>query len=425
MFEQVWQYFADPDNQRFGFYLIMALIGGFLAGRYLKTNYHNKRNQVIDKSDDAFLKGIQYILSDDHDQAIEEFKKSVQFNSDTIETYVALGNLYRSKGDIDRAIHIRQTIILRPNIDEETKVRALFDLGCDYKEGGFFDRALETFLDVFKKQPSSLPILAELEKIYEEMKDWGNAFLTRQKIAKLVRSDHSNILAHHKTEAGKIFFEKGDVSKAKSFFKKAISINKYCIDAYLHLGDLYLSTGDFRQAMASWRRIVNISPQLIFLAYSRLEDAYKKLHDVKQIGRFLKECAEFNSDSFTHLALARYMYNEKKYDEAIYELTKALELYPCFWEARRLMGEILLESGRDDDALLAYKDLIFYLDIPYLKFQCINCGFQSAEIQWQCPQCKKWDTILLIDTGLQDSSSIPEHRLLLTETFEHGPGEEL
>ena len=424
MFEQVWQYIADPGNIRFEISLLAALICGFLIGRYFKAKYNYKRNLGFDKSDNAFFKGIQYLLSDDPDHAIEEFTKSVQVNSDTIETYVTLGNLYRSKGDIDRAIHIRKTIILRQNIDEETKLRALFDLGLDYKKGGFLDRALETFLNVLKKQPSNLATLEELEKIYEEMKDWESAFSVRQKIAKLSKGDYSNILAHHKTEAGKVLFEKGDIAKARSTLKKAISINEGCIDAYLHLGDLFMSTGDFKQAMSTWRRIVNISPQMTFLAYRRLESAHNKLQDVKLIENFLKECAQFNSDAFTHLALARYMYREKNYDEAVEELTKALELDPSFWEARKFMGEILLERGKSDEALSAYMDLLSHLNIRYLEFQCTNCGFQPGDLQWQCPQCKKWDTITLVDSGLKGSQTASGSKLLLKDTFGHGNGEE-
>ena len=424
MFEQVWQYIADPGNIRFEISLFAALICGFLIGSYFKAKYNYKRSRGFDKSDDAFFKGIQYLLSDDPDHAIEEFTKSVQVNSDTIETYVTLGNLYRSKGDIDRAIHIRKTIILRQNIDEETKLRALFDLGLDYKKGGFLDRALETFLNVLKKQPSNLATLEELEKIYEEMKDWESAFSMRQKIAKLSKGDYSNILAHHKTEAGKAQFEKGDIAKARSTLKKAISINKGCIDAYLHLGDLFMSIGDFKQAMSTWRRIVNISPQMTFLAYRRLESAHNKLQDVKLIENFLKECAEFNSDAFTHLALARYMYREKNYDEAVEELTKALELDPSFWEARKFMGEILLERGKSGEALSAYGDLLSHLNIRYLEFQCTNCGFQPGDLQWQCPQCKKWDTITLIDSGFKGSQSASGSKLLLKDTFGHGNGEE-
>ena len=98
---------------------------------------------------------------------------------------MALGNLYRSKGDIDRAIRIRQNIILRPNIAEQIKLRALFDLGLDYRKGGFLNRALDTFLKVAQRDSGNVQTYREIERIYEESKDWENAYRTRQKIAQL------------------------------------------------------------------------------------------------------------------------------------------------------------------------------------------------------------------------------------------------
>jgi lipopolysaccharide biosynthesis regulator YciM len=110
-----------------------------------------------------------------------------------------------------------------------------------------------------------------------------------------------------------------------------------------------------------------------------------------------------DSDAFTHVALARYLYNEQDYEGALRELENALDLNPSFWEARKFMGEILLARGMEEAALAAFQDLIARLNVPYLKFQCTNCGFRPNELQWQCPQCRKWDTINLVD-----ASSSPE-----------------
>jgi lipopolysaccharide biosynthesis regulator YciM len=400
MLEQTWQWILDTANQEFLFGVLAAFIIGFIVGLFIRHRKKKGARLTISTGDNAFFKGFQYLLSDDHDHAIEEFTKSVQVNSDTIETYVALGNLYRSKGDIDRAIHIRQTIILRPNISEQIKLRALFDLGLDYKKGGLLDRALETFLNVLKKQPSNVATLEEIEKIYEEMKDWENAFSIRQKLSKLVRGKHNNILAHHQTELGKKYADEGEHARAKASFKKAISIHKGCVDAYLHLGDLYFSNQDYKKAMATWKSVVRISPNLTFLAYRRLEGAYSKMQNLKPVEAFLKECAEFNSDAFTHLALARYLYNAQDYDGALKEIESALDLNPSFWEARAFLGEILIAGDRKEEAVTAYKSLIPHLNIPYLKFQCSNCGFIPADLQWQCPQCKRWDTIKLKNYGM-------------------------
>lgn len=419
------QWLLEPFNQKLLLGIISAFILGLIFGRMLRYRKEKRAKLLTREGDKAFFKGIQYILSNDHDQAIEEFTKSVQVNSDTVETYVALGNLYRSRGDIDRAIRIRQNIILRANLDEQIKLRALFDLGLDYRKGGFLNRALENFSKVLQKKPEDLETLKEIEKINEEMQDWDQAFSVRQKIARLTNESHENILAHHQTELGKAHQKKDELSKAKACFKKAISIHEGCIDAYLHLGDLYFSKQEYKNAMATWKKVVNVDPQFTFLAYRRLEGAYEKMQNLKPVEEFLKECAQLHSDAFTHMALARYLYNEQDYEGALRELGSALELDPGFWEARKYVGEILIERDMPERALAAYGELIPHLNVPYLKFQCANCGFKPSELQWQCPQCKKWDTIDFVETRKLDST--PPQGLLVEagDGLQEGPEEDL
>ncbi|MFZ7111058.1 MAG: tetratricopeptide repeat protein [Desulfatiglandales bacterium] len=405
MVEQFWQWFLNPVNQKYAVSIVIALVLGLLAGRLLRPRTRDVPKSSSREGDAAFFKGIQYIISNDHDQAIEEFTKSVKVNSDTIETYVALGNLYRSRGDIDRAIRIRQSIIARPFIDEEIKIRALFDLGLDYRKGGFLNWALENFLQVLQKQPQNLDALEQVEKIYEEIKDWENAFATRQKISRLVNGDHGHILAHHQTEIGKALFDKREWSRAKSCFKKALSIDSGCVDAYLHLGDLYFERQEYNKAITTWKQAVKVSPRFTFLAYRRLESAYSKMKNLKPVEDFLRECAESHPDPFTHLALARFLHNEKDDEGALRELRRALELDSSFWEARKFMGQILLAQDMRDEALSAYGDLISHLNVPYLKFQCSHCGFSPPDLEWQCLQCRRWDTIDFMDSATVDSES--------------------
>ncbi len=396
MLASLWQWFLVSANEMF---LVGGIVGfglGLVIGARVRSIREAKVKSIASKGDKAFLKGIRYILTNDHDHAIEEFTKSVQVDSDTIETYVALGNLYRSKGDIERAIRIRQSIILRRNIDEKIRVEALFDLGLDYRKGGFLNRALETFLRVAQADTSNVKTLKEIEKIYEELKDWENAFRTRQKIAKLEKGDHQNILAHQLVEVGKILQDKGDLTKAKSFYNKAISAHTGCVDAYLHLGDLYFGRQEYRKAISTWKKVAGVSPRFTFLAYSRLEGAYSRMKNLKPVGDFLKECAKSNSDAFTHVALARYMYNENDVDGALGEIATALKIAPSFWGARRFKGEMLLALSKEKDALVEYAEIIEHVNLPYLRFQCSQCGFQPSELQWQCPQCKNWDSIDLV-----------------------------
>lgn len=397
MLESIWQWFLDGGSQQILLTAVVFLLIGVFLGARMRSPGEEKQAAAKNRGDSSFFKGVQYLLSNDHDQAIEEFTKSVQVNSDTIETYVTLGNLYRSRGDIDRAIRIRQNIILRPNIDEQIKIGALFDLGKDYRKGGFLNRALKTFLQVSQKNPSDVMTLKEIERIYEGLKDWENAYATRQKITRLEKGPHDHILAHHLVEAGKVCQEKDDVVGAKTLFNKAISIQKECADAYLHLGDLHFKRQDYKKAIAAWKKVAEVTPQFTFLAYGRLEGAYTRMKNLEPVEVFLKECVRLNPDAFTHMALARYLYNKNDMAGALKEINNALALNPGFWEARRFRGQMFLTGGAKEDILTDYGEIIEGLNIPYLRFRCIQCGFEPTELLWQCPQCNRWDTIGLIN----------------------------
>jgi len=396
MWEEIKKLFFSNLDIQFGVWIIIAFVCGLLIDRFGRSRRAEKLRKKLDRGDKAFFQGIQHILSNKPDQAIEQFTKSVKINSDTIETYVALGHLYRSKGDIGRAIRIRQGIILRPNLDKEVRLRAIFDLGLDYKKGGFLNRAISAFQEVLGNDPNNIETLDQIERIYEDMYDWEKAFKTRQSISKIIKGDHRHILAHQKTELGKIQEKNGDIGSAEKSYKKAISIFDKCVDVYLHLGDLYFSQQEHKKALSTWERVVDVAPQFTFLVYQRLEKTYSTMKNLKGVEDFLRESARKNPDRFIRLALARYLYNKGETGSALDELNQAIKSVPSFFNARKLLGEILLKEGRNEEALEAYKDLLAILHYPYLKFQCSNCGYRPDELVWKCPQCLKWDSIDII-----------------------------
>jgi lipopolysaccharide biosynthesis regulator YciM len=135
------------------------IIGGWFSSKLTTIGPKVKRDS---KESTAFLMGINYLLSNDHDHAIEEFTKAVQINSNTVETYIALGNLFRSKGEVGRAIRIHNSIILRPTIDREIKIQALYNLGLDFKKAGFIKRAISSFEEVIDNDSSMLDAYIQL-----------------------------------------------------------------------------------------------------------------------------------------------------------------------------------------------------------------------------------------------------------------------
>jgi lipopolysaccharide biosynthesis regulator YciM len=377
------------------FITAFVVLGFFGSCVFLKK----KRKSPL-SSEEALFKGIRYLITNEPDRAIEEFVKSVKLNSDTVETYITLADLYRSKGEIDRAIRIRQNVILRPNLDKNTKLMALLDLGLDYRKGGFLDRALSIFSQVIQEDPKNVKALKEMERIYEDLKEWDKAYETRKKIERLEKRNYKNILAHYLVEMAKQEEEKGDRKKAISLLNKAISTDPGCADAYLHLGDIYLSMGKQKDAISSWKKVLYRSPEFIFLAYKRLETSFYRIKDARLIEDFLSECMRKREDVFICIAYAKFLYSKGDVRNALEYINRAIKIDPSFWEARRLKGKILLEQGMKEEALRELSEIVESISTPYLKFQCEMCGFESEQLQWQCPQCKRWDTIHIKKTSI-------------------------
>ena len=379
------------------FFGIIILLIGFFSGLSLSDFFSSakkKKDETADSNSLAYLSGINYILADEPDKAIEEFSKAVQINSDTVETYTALGNLYRSKGELARAIRIHQSIIIRPNIDGETKLQAHYDLSLDFKKAGFVERAINSFEEVVKMDSRRLDAYIHLLDLYEDLRDWEKAYQTQLKISKLRKSDDSHVLAHHQTEIGKALIDNGQEGLAKKALKKAISHDSSCIDAYLHLGDLLYSEENFNKAIDTWKKIMELAPDFTYLAYSRLEEAYFKLNQFGQMEKILRANSKRNlNDIHTHLALAEYLYKKSMLPEAIAELNKVIGLRPAHVKAREMLGIYYLEHGKEAEALKLYQATFDYLPSPDENYQCSDCGYESMSLSWRCPQCRKWDTM--------------------------------
>ena len=376
---------------------ILLALTGFFAGFALSEYFSRKKTKgEKDNGRDsaAYLKGINYILTNEPDKAIEAFSQAVQINSDTVETYMALGNLFRNKGEISRAIRIHQSIILRPNLDKKTKLQGHYDLSLDFKKAGFMERAINSFEEVVAMDSHFLDAHLHLLELYEDTREWEKAYAAQSKISKLRKTNDNHVLAHHMTELGKIQAEQGHASQAKKSFKKAISLSVGCVDAYLHLGDLLSQEGAGSKAISTWRQVMEISPALTYLVYPRLEEAYFKLNQFDKMEETLRENSRKNYyDIHTHLAFADYLYKKSMVEEATKELKTVLELKPNHLEARRELGKYYMEQGQESEAVAVYSSFFESYSSPEKNFQCSECGYESRELLWRCPQCRKWDKI--------------------------------
>jgi lipopolysaccharide biosynthesis regulator YciM len=375
----------------------VALVGA-LGGAVTALFWPGRRRRGLLKraSDErsSYLRGVNYILSNDTDGAIEELTKVLQLNTDTVETYFALGALFRTKGEVERAIRIHQNLLTRASLDEHTHTQALFELGLDFRKAGLFRRATATFEEVLQRQLTFVDAYRELQRIYEDTRDWEKAYAMQQEVAKRSGRKAGSVLAHLMVEIGGTHEEAGDLRQARLCYKKALSTDAGSVRAHLALGELYLREGNAQEAIVFFQRAMKRNPALSGLIYPRLHAAYEKQGAHARYESFLRQqIVRDETDIFARLALAQLIASRGRTREAIEELKRTLEHKPDFVEARKELGELLLASGSVEELRREYDDLLGALVRPMKSYQCRQCGFEAPEMHWKCPQCLRWDTV--------------------------------
>ena len=342
--------------------------------------------------------GLNYLVDNQVDLAIEELTHATSTDTDALEIQMILGNLYREKGQVGRAINVHQALLQRPDLTTLEHAYVLLCLGLDFRHGGFVDRALEAFQEVLQLDPKNRYALVNLQKLYEDQHQWAEALHVREQIAKIDagrRPDDQQILGFLRNEIGDRQLRAGDSASAARTFTDAIDADARTVPAYLHLGDVREKSGNLAAAVEVWETLVEAVPDRAYLAFERLERAYRTLGTPR---RFIDLCTRLIDQSpqdwRTRLALSRHYAAAGHHREALDLLLDALPHHPHALAIHQEVWQVLAALGFDPSLVRRYvslaREAVFYLD-PHV---CLRCRYRSTELLWQCPQCHEWNTFV-------------------------------
>ena len=380
---------------------LVALLLGVVTGKAWER-YKLRDGRWIDRrrlrETPHYMLGLNFLADNQVDQAMDELTQAASTDTDALEIQMILGNLYRQKGQVARAITIHQTLLQRPNLTKIEHAYVLLCLGLDYRHGGFIDRALEAFQEVLRLDPRNRYALVNLQKIYEEQHQWPDASRVREEIATIDngrRPEDMQILAFLRNEIGTTQLQAGDMSSAVRTFRDAIDVDAHTAPAYLNLGDVSERQGNIAAAVETWERLVQAVPDRAYLAFDRLERAYAALNAP---GRFAELCrgviTRNPQDWRARLALSRHHAQAGRHRDAFDLLLEALPHNPHGLVIHQQVWHALGALQFDPALVTRYIDLtrqaVFYLD-PHV---CTRCRYRSTELLWQCPQCHEWSTFV-------------------------------
>jgi lipopolysaccharide assembly protein B len=367
-----------------GFPLFFGL--GWLAARIdIRHLVHESR--ALPRS---YFKGLNFLLNEQPDKAIEAFIEVVKVDPETIDLHFALGSLFRRRGEYDRAIRMHQNLLEREGLGKEQKVTALAELGEDYLRAGILDRAEQVFKKLENTTLSS-KARTDLLQIYEQEKDWTRAIEMAKSLAGEPRSRD---IAQYLCELAASEAAQSRPDDARGHLEAALEANRKCVRASLQLGDLEREANNLEKAIECWKRIESQDPAYLALVAQRLLEAHRDSGKAEDGLRLLAGYLE-RYPSLDLLDTVFQQTLDQKGAEAAYTLVRdELRRNPTLLGLDRLLEAQIIaasdpERRRD---LELVRNLVHGHTRRLARYRCETCGFKARQFHWHCPACGGWET---------------------------------
>ncbi len=341
----------------------------------------------------SYFKGLNFLLSEQPDKAIEAFIEVVKVDPETIELHFALGSLFRRRGEYDRAIRMHRNLIERADLSAEQKLAALTELGEDYLKAGILDRAEEVFRQLDKGDPSSRAKLYLLQ-IYEQEKEWVRAIEMARSLASGRAEPRARDVAQYLCELAASEASQSRPEAAATQLEAALEANRKCVRASLLLGDLERAAGNLDGAIEHWKRIESQDPAYLALVAQRLVEAHREAGRAEEGLRLLASYLE-RYPSLDLLDTVFQQTLDADGAEAAYALVREeLRRNPTLLGLDRLLEAQIIVANSPDRRrdLELIRNLVHSHTRRLARYRCENCGFKARQFHWRCPACGGWET---------------------------------
>ena len=344
----------------------------------------------------AYFKGLNFLISDQHNKAVEAFSEAMQANTDSLELHFALGSLFRRTGETDRAINMHLNLLDKKELTDNQRSAVKAELAQDYLKAGLYDRAEELFKglnDTRYRQPA----LHALLEIYVREREWTRAIETATELERLSGVSFRIQIAQYYCELAMndIIAQKPDA--ARNQLHKALDSNKNCVRANVLLGDLEASTGMHQAAISQWKRIEFQQPEYLGLIANKMLKSYRADGQLKQ------GLAQLNAylETYKLPSLMSALYEATLVEEGAEKAAKlarnelirqpSLTTLDQLLQARAMADETKKQSNNQDIQLM--QQTVRNAIGNRAAYHCDQCGFRAKQHHWQCPACNAWESL--------------------------------
>lgn len=363
--------------------------------------YMGRRSAQQTKQDEAnrlsrdYVAGVNFLLSNQQDKAVDLFLDMLKEDTGTVEAHLTLGNLFRSRGEVDRAIRIHQTLMESASLSYDQRLLAVQQLGRDYMAAGLYDRAEDMFNQLVDETDFRIGALQQLLQIYQATSDWQKAIDVAERLVKLGKDKQRVEIAHFYCELALQQMGNDDLDRAMALLKKGAAADRNSPRVSIMMGRVLMAKGEYEKAIESLLRVVDQDKELVSETLEMLQTCYLHTGKTEEWAEFLQRCVEENTGAVADLMLADIVEQREGQDTAQMLVTRQLQRQPTMRVFHKLMDYHLQEAeeGRAKESLMALRDMVGEQIRSKPRYRCHKCGFTAFTMYWHCPSCRAWSTV--------------------------------
>lgn len=363
--------------------------------------YMGRRSAQQDKQQEAsrlsrdYVAGVNFLLSNQQDKAVDLFLDMLKEDSGTVEAHLTLGNLFRSRGEVDRAIRIHQALMESASLTYDQRLLAVQQLGRDYMAAGFYDRAEEMFSQLVDETDFRVGALQQLLIIHQATSDWPKAIEVAERLVKMGKDKQRMEIAHFYCELALQAMGSDDLDRAMSLLKKGESADRQSARVSIMMGRIHMAKGEYAKAVGHLQQVLEQDKELVSETLEMLETCYLQLQEPLAWAEYLKRCVEENTGAAAELYLSDVIEKKEGGEVAQIYINRQLQRHPTMRVFHRLMDYHLheAEDGRAKESLMVLRDMVGEQIRTKPRYRCHKCGFTAHALYWHCPSCRAWSSV--------------------------------
>jgi lipopolysaccharide biosynthesis regulator YciM len=373
----------------------LAITAGLVGWLYGRGGFGRKRAakhpDLPPHLPGGYYAGLESLINEQPDRAVEIFTRLVEVDKDTIETHFALGSLYRRRGEVDRAIRIHENILARPGLSVEHHQQGLWALAQDFLRAGVLDRAEKLLSQLATMPTHRSAALLQLLRIYEMQNDWTLAVATHRDLPGELAAARATAIAHYHCELAANAIRQGRFADALRFLRLARGLSRRFARANLMRADLATARGAHDLAARLLLRALDEDWTLLLEVLPRLIEAVRLSGHERHLETLVAQVGRQRGGRAADLAQALLMADVPLHGALAGLVQGFIAAEPEFAELLRLLGR--RETARDEEETRRAVRALLRLAAGRQRYQCSSCGFASQALFWQCPGCKSWDSM--------------------------------